>query len=205
MNLSQIPVVFFRVPEIVSSILPSLIITAASFGPTTMFLKNPLNSDLSNDYGNLAQRVLTFIYKNNECLIPNKGSYTLEDKELLKDMGEAKDNIINYMQNYQVTNALEELWKVIREANSYIDTEAPWSLKNTDIDRMNTVLNTLCIVIKKISLIALNFTPDGANKILDQLSISKKDRKYRNFDDPLDNAKIKKPEGVFPRLEKIND
>ena len=41
-----------------------------------------VNSDLSNDYGNLAQRVLTFIYKNNECLIPNKGSYTLEDKEL---------------------------------------------------------------------------------------------------------------------------
>jgi len=161
-----------------------------------------VNSDLSNDYGNLAQRVLTFIYKNNECLIPNKGSYTLEDKELLKDMGEAKDNIINYMQNYQVTNALEELWIIIRKSNAYIDEQAPWTLKKIDLDRMNTVLFVLANIIKNVSLIATNFIPNGANKILDQLAIPKNKRKYKNFDEELiPGSKFNKPEGVFPRLE----
>ena len=161
-----------------------------------------VNSDLSNDYGNLAQRVLTFIYKNNECLIPNKGSYTLEDKELLKDMGEAKDNIINYMQNYQVTNALEELWIIIRKSNAYIDEQAPWTLKKIDLDRMNTVLFVLANIIKNVSLIATNFIPNGANKILDQLAIPKNKRKYKNFDEELiSGSKFNKPEGVFPRLE----
>ena len=161
-----------------------------------------VNSDLSNDYGNLAQRVLTFIYKNNECLIPNKGSYTLEDKELLKDMGEAKDNIINYMQNYQITNALEELWIIIRKSNAYIDEQAPWTLKKIDLDRMNTVLFVLANIIKNVSLIATNFIPNGANKILDQLAIPKNKRKYKNFDEELTpGSKFNKPEGVFPRLE----
>ena len=163
------------------------------------------NSDLANDYGNLAQRVLSFIFKNCDEKIPPAGELFEQDKELIKNMDNCKDKIIIYMKNYEITNALEELWKIIREANSYIDTEAPWSLKNSDIFRMNTVLNTLCIIIKNTSLIALNFIPEGANKILDQLAISKKERKYSNYNNQIETVIIKKPEGVFPRLEKIND
>ena len=161
-----------------------------------------VNSDLSNDYGNLAQRVLSFIYKNNEALLPKKGILSLQDKELIKNMNITKDNIINYMQNYQITNALEELWKIIGKSNTYIDEQAPWTLKKTDLDRMNTVLYVLCMIIKNVSLIAVNFIPIGANKILDQLSIPEDKRKYKNFDDGLiAGTKLLKPEGVFPRLE----
>ena len=161
-----------------------------------------VNSDLSNDYGNLAQRVLSFIYKNNEALLPKKGILSLQDKELIKNMNITKDNIINYMQNYQLTNALEELWKIIGKSNTYIDEQAPWTLKKTDLDRMNTVLYVLCMIIKNISLIATNFVPIGANKILDQLSIPEDKRKYKNYDDELiSGTKLLKPEGVFPRLE----
>ena len=161
-----------------------------------------VNSDLSNDYGNLAQRVLSFIYKNNEALLPTKGVLSVKDKELIKYMNITKDNIINYMQNYQITNALEELWKVISKSNTYIDEEAPWTLKKTDLKRMNTVLYVLCMIIKNVSLIAVNFIPIGANKILDQLSIPEHKRKYKNFDDDLiAGTKLLKPEGVFPRLE----
>ena len=161
-----------------------------------------VNSDLSNDYGNLAQRVLSFIYKNNEALLPTKGVLSIKDKELIKYMNITKDNIINYMQNYQITNALEELWKVISKSNTYIDEEAPWTLKKTDLKRMNTVLYVLCMIIKNVSLIAVNFIPIGANKILDQLSIPEHKRKYKNFDDDLiAGTKLLKPEGVFPRLE----
>ena len=161
-----------------------------------------VNSDLSNDYGNLAQRVLSFIYKNNEALLPTKGVLSVKDKELIKYMNITKDNIINYMQNYQITNALEELWKVISKSNTYIDEEAPWALKKSDLKRMNTVLYVLCMIIKNVSLIAVNFIPIGANKILDQLSIPEHKRKYKNFDDDLiAGTKLLKPEGVFPRLE----
>ena len=67
---------------------------------------------------------------------------------------------------------------------------------------MNTVLYVLCTLIRKISLIALNFVPIGANKILDQLSVPKNKRQYEHFNDELcPETPLPKPEGVFPRLE----
>lgn len=176
------------------------------FGQDGDFSENALvkrvNSDLANDYGNLAQRVLSFIYKNNEALIPNKGTLDKVDKDLLYAMDNIKDKIINHMNNYKITDALEELWLIIRKSNTYIDEQAPWALKKTDLERMNTVLYVLCNVIKNVSLIAKNFIPIGANKILDQLSINKNKREYANFHDELiSGTKLSKPEGVFPRLE----
>ena len=176
------------------------------FGQDGDFSENALvkrvNSDLANDYGNLAQRVLSFIYKNNEALIPNKGTLDKVDKDLLYAMDNIKDKIINHMNNYKITDALEELWLIIRKSNTYIDEQAPWALKKTDLERMNTVLYVLCSVIKNVSLIAKNFIPIGANKILDQLSINKNKREYANFHDELiSGTKLSKPEGVFPRLE----
>jgi len=162
-----------------------------------------VNSDLANDYGNLAQRVLSFVYKNNNASMPGYTVYNEEDKILLGLINTINNNIKEFMNDYQVTNALEELWIVIRKCNTYIDEQAPWSLKKTDLERMNTVLYVLCTVIKKISLIALNFVPIGANKILDQLSIPNNKRQYEHFNDELcPEALLPKPEGVFPRLEK---
>jgi methionyl-tRNA synthetase len=43
-----------------------------------------INSDLANDFGNLAQRVLSLIAKNMDCVIPTPGDLTEEDKALLK-------------------------------------------------------------------------------------------------------------------------
>ena len=162
-----------------------------------------VNSDLANDYGNLAQRVLSFVYKNNNASMPGYTVYKEEDKILLDLINTINNNIKEFMNDYQITNALEELWIVIRKCNTYIDEQAPWSLKKTDLERMNTVLYVLCTVIKKISLIALNFVPIGANKILDQLSIPNNKRQYEHFNDELcPEALLPKPEGVFPRLEK---
>ena len=162
-----------------------------------------VNSDLANDYGNLAQRVLSFVYKNNNASMPGYTVFNEEDKILLDLINTINNNIKEFMNDYQITNALEELWIVIRKCNTYIDEQAPWSLKKTDLERMNTVLYVLCTVIKKISLIALNFVPIGANKILDQLSIPNNKRQYEHFNDELcPEALLPKPEGVFPRLEK---
>src|SRR5690606_34413745 len=42
-----------------------------------------INSDLANDLGNLAQRVLSFVQKNAGAVVPTPGEFTTADREML--------------------------------------------------------------------------------------------------------------------------
>ena len=47
--------------------------------------------------------------------------------------------------------ALEEVWKVIRAANGYIDRQAPWALRRTDKARMGAVLRVLADALRVVA------------------------------------------------------
>ena len=57
--------------------------------------------------------------------------------------------------------ALEEVWKVIRAANGYIDRQAPWALRRTDLARMGAVLRVLADVLRVIATVLQPFMPDS--------------------------------------------
>jgi methionyl-tRNA synthetase len=100
--------------------------------------------------------------------------------------------------------ALEAVFKLVIEANGYVDSQAPWGLKTTDPARMGTVLYVLAEIVRVLGLSMLAFTPDSANKILDQLQIDENSRDYSFMDDSyklVSGTEIDKPEGIFPRLE----
>jgi methionyl-tRNA synthetase len=93
------------------------------------------------------------------------------------------------------------LWVVIRAANAYVDHQAPWALKKTDPDRMNTVLYVLIETVRRLALLAQPFMPDTMARMLDQLVIPVDQRSFADFDVVLVvGTDLPKPEGVFPRL-----
>ena len=57
--------------------------------------------------------------------------------------------------------ALEEVWKVIRAANAYIDRQAPWALKQTDPARMAAVLRVLADVLRIVATVLQPFMPES--------------------------------------------
>jgi hypothetical protein len=65
--------------------------------------------------------------------------------------------------------ALEEIWKVIRAANGYIDHQAPWALNKTDKARMATVLRVLVDTMRVIATLLQPFMPTVMANMLDQL------------------------------------
>ena len=106
------------------------------------------------------------------------------------------------MYEYMPTDALEEIWNIIRKCNTYVDNQAPWVLKNDNINRMNTVLYVLLILIRKIALLTQSFIPEGSDKILNQLSIPREERGHEYFDKNLDyNTSIIAPSGIYPRID----
>jgi methionyl-tRNA synthetase len=159
-----------------------------------------INVDLSNDLGNLAQRSLSLIARNCEGRLPARGVATPEDSALL-DAANALPAIVRDRMDRQVFHeALEEVWKVVRAANGYIDRQAPWALKKTDPVRMAEVLRVLVEALRPIATVLQPFMPGSMGKMLDQLGVPAEARDLSGLGVPLaDGAALPAPVGAFPR------
>ncbi len=161
---------------------------------------NRMNADLANDLGNLGQRVLSMITKNCEGAVPTPGALTAEDNALLDLARGALEPMRNEMEIQQIHRMLEAIWRVVGEANRYVDQQAPWALRKTDFARMETVLYVLAEVIRIVGIYVQCITPDAAAKLLDQLAI---DEGARQFDDIttqlVPGTGLPKPAPIFPR------
>lgn len=162
-----------------------------------------INADLANGLGNLAQRTLSMIYKNCDAKIPTPQAFTEEDQALLQQAYAMPDKIRASFDAMKINRALEHVWGVVSACDVYIDAQAPWTLKKTNTERMETVLYVLSEVIRCLAIIVQPVVPHCAPKILEQLEISEDQRMFEHIsaDHVLaSGTKIDKPEGVFPRI-----
>ncbi|WP_120496699.1 methionine--tRNA ligase [Kiloniella sp. EL199] len=159
-----------------------------------------MNGDLANDIGNLAQRVLSMVFKNCEGKIPEHGDFTDADKELLDSVATLHTKLRNDFDQQSFHRGLESVWNVISAANKYVDEQAPWALKKTDLARMGTVLYVLAESIRQIAILLQPVMPDSMEKMLNQLNLPADARKFSDLKTPLATGiEIDKPQGVFPR------
>jgi len=162
------------------------------------------NNELSNDFGNLIQRVFSLIFQNCEGKIPEPKNWTNEDKKIIQQSSDLIDDVRNEISKQCFHKALNKIWFVIMSANKYIDKQAPWKLKNENIGRMKTVLYVLAEAIRCISIVMQPFTPNAMLKVLDYLSIPSEMRNFSKLNDKFQIApglKIMRPEAIFPRIE----
>jgi len=161
-----------------------------------------MNGELANDFGNLAQRVLSMINKNCDGKIPEPGTFSEDDTALLAGVDGLLEVVREAMDAQSFHTALEKIWSEIRAANSYVDRQAPWTLKKEDPDRMKTVLYVLADAIRGLALITQPFVPEAIGKMLDQLSVGEGNRDFVSFGKAgrlAPGTELPKPEGVFPR------
>ena len=161
-----------------------------------------INSELANALGNLAQRFLSFIAKNLGGVLPAPGEFTAEDKALLEACGALLPQCRKAMDAQAFHDALEAIWTVVRDANGYVDRQAPWALRKTDPARMNTVLWVLAECVRHIAVLIQPFVPTSAAKMLDQLAVAPDARTFAHLNPAHaleGGTALPTPEGVFPR------
>ena len=138
-----------------------------------------MNVELANDLGNLAQRSLSLIARNCDRRLSGRGPVTEDDAELLA-MAEALPTLVRERLERQVFHeALEDVWKVVRAANGYIDRQAPWALRRTDPPRMASVLRVLVDALRVIGTVLQPFMPGSMARMLDQLGVPANSRSWR--------------------------
>jgi methionyl-tRNA synthetase len=164
---------------------------------------NRANGELANDYGNLAQRVLSMIAKNCAGRVPEPGARTAEDKALV----EAGEGLLVKLRAAVDTQAfheaIEHLWVVIRAANAYVDRQAPWKLAKEDPARMGTVLYLLAETVRKLAILTQPLMPESSGKLLDQLAVPADARMFEALASGRElkpGTALPAPQGVFPRF-----
>jgi methionyl-tRNA synthetase len=163
---------------------------------------NRMNSELANDYGNLAQRVLSMIAKNCGAAVPQYGDFGAEDREMLDAAYGLLPKLRDSMDRQLFHEALEAIWVVVRAANAYVDHQAPWALKKTDPQRMGTVLWVLAETIRNLALMTLPFMPASSVRLLGQLALAPEQWGFNSFGPGYGlkpGTALPAPQGVFPR------
>ncbi len=161
---------------------------------------NRINGDLANDFGNLAQRVLSMINRNCEGRLPAPQALAAADEALLAQARGLHGRLRADFAEQAFHRALETLWQVVAQANRYVDEQAPWALRKTDLPRMGTVLYVLAETIRHLALLVQPVVPQAAAKLLDQLAVPENQRDFAALARPLvPGTPLPKPEGIFPR------
>ena len=165
-------------------------------------METRLNADLANAYGNLAQRVLSMIFKNCAGQLPAMNPLSAADTALLGQVDGLLAVVRAHMDRQAFHKVLEETWRVIAAANAYVDAQAPWVLKKTDPERMAVVLAVLHEAIRKLTLLLQPFMPGSTSTLLAALSVKETARDFSAWSVPLPaGTAIAKPSAVFPRYE----
>lgn len=184
------------------------LMSEVTFGSDGDFSDNAMirkvNANLSNELGNLCQRVITLVFKNCGKAVPAEVQpFTEEDEELLAKARALREKAGKEVANQAIHKYAEAMINMVGDANKYIDDMAPWVLKKTDPERMETVLYVLMEVLRHTAILYQPLIPSSANKILDQLSIPEDERTFDHLEtSPIQfGASIGKAVGVFPRIE----
>ena len=170
-------------------------------------LKNCINNDLANNYGNLCQRVFSFIKKNSANKIPRKDKLIELDNKLLNDLKKNIPNLIDLINKQNLNEFLKIVVGYSFDANKYFNDSEPWSVKKSDPDRMNAILFTICTQIKNISILLNPIIPLATEKVLETMNVSKENRTISKIDnlECFDHDKeLKKLEILFTKIENDN-
>ena len=162
-----------------------------------------MNDDLANDYGNLAQRVLTMVSRNCGAAVPEPGPFETPDRALL-DAAEALPGTVRADLGEQAFHrALIHIWEVVGRANRYVDEQAPWVLRKEAPARMATVLYVVAETLRHLAVLTLPFMPQSSGRLLDQLGVAGEARRIAALGPGgrlTPGATLPRPEPIFPRF-----
>ncbi|OFJ55754.1 methionine--tRNA ligase [Mycolicibacterium grossiae] len=165
-----------------------------------------INTDLANELGNLAQRSLSMVNKNLGGIVPDPGTFSAADTELLDAADALLPRVRGFFDEQAMHLALEAIWAVLGAANRYFSAQEPWVLRKSDDpadqQRFGAVLYTTLETVRIAALLVQPVMPDAAAKLLGLLGQGDDARTFAAIGTRLaPGTALPTPEGVFPRYQ----
>ncbi|MFC1562990.1 methionine--tRNA ligase [candidate division KSB1 bacterium] len=163
------------------------------------------NFELADIIGNFINRTLTFAERFFENKIPSPENLTETDKKMLETSHEAFKLISEYIEKYQIRNAVKELTNVARTANKYFNDEEPWKTVKENKNRCGTTIYVCIQVVGYLAELMNPFMPFSSEKIWKILNVNLKTKSLKWGDKIGDilppSHTLGKPEILFRKIE----
>ena len=162
------------------------------------------NTELANDLGNLLSRTVAMVDKYFGGVIPNASKKTLFDEDLINVANESIKETLENFEGFNLQDAIESTWKLIRRANKYIDETAPWALAKDEskVEELKTVMYNLVESLRIIANLVAPYLVESAPKMYEALGLREElslvDLK---FGKEYSFVKVNKTEPLFKRLD----
>ena len=143
------------------------------------------NDELVATYGNLVNRVLTFVYRNFDGCVPEPRELDNQSQALLKKAEETLKNVGELIAQCRFKQGIMAAMALAQEANRYLDDKSPWKVIKEDRETAATALYVALGVISALKTALYPFLPFSSQKL----------HKMMGFDGDEDGWKLRLPEG----------
>jgi len=159
-------------------------------------------TELANDWGNLASRALAMIERYRDGVVPEAGP----DPELAAGpdgLAGVEAEVSELLDRAELTQALEAIWRRVRRLNRYVEETRPWDLAKDDGEagRLDAVLYNLAEGIRVLALLLHPYMPETTARLLDALG--EPGRGLAAFGSRPGGARVERIGPLFPKLEAV--
>src|SRR5215210_426807 len=124
-------------------------------------------TELANEYGNLASRTLAMIDRYRGGVVPDAGI----DAGLAEAFEGLDGEVVELLGRAEITQALERIWQRVRRLNRYVEEQAPWKLAKDpeQAERLDTVLRSLAEGLRVVTVLLHPYMPETTERLMGAL------------------------------------
>ena len=126
------------------------------------------NDELLANWGNLVNRSVSFAARNIGA-IPEPGTLTDADNELIQRSRGAFKEVGDALSRSRFKAAINEVMRTLADANKYLSEQAPWKLRESDPERMRTILHVALQLVDDGKTLLTPFLPRSSQKVYEML------------------------------------
>ena len=126
------------------------------------------NDELVANWGNLVNRSVSFAARNIGS-IPPPGELTKADRAILAHSQQAFASVGESLSRSRFKAAITESMRTLSEANKYLSDQAPWKLRESDPDRMRTILHVALQLVDDGKTLLTPFLPRSSQRVFEML------------------------------------
>jgi methionyl-tRNA synthetase len=126
------------------------------------------NDELVANWGNLVNRSISFAARNIGS-VPDPGQLTEADQAILENSRKAFGAVGESLSRSRFKAAITETMRTLAEANKYLSDQAPWKLRETDPERMKTILHVALQLVDDGKTLLTPFLPKSSQQVFEML------------------------------------